>query len=146
AAADRAGTPGPEATPALVAVEGVTARYGAGPAVLVDINLAVRRGETVAVVGESGSGKTSLARVICGLLPCAGGSARFGAPPLPATLRARPREQLRRIQMVYQMPDVALNPRQTVLDIVGRPVALCLGASRERVRSRAVELLGMVDL
>jgi peptide/nickel transport system ATP-binding protein len=145
-ASGRAVTSGPEATPPLVGVDGVTARYGNGPAVLADVSLAVRRGETVAVVGESGSGKTSLARVICGLLPCEAGSVQFGGERLPATIRARTREQLRRIQMVYQMPDVALNPRQTVLDIVGRPVALCLGGSRKRVRARAGELLSMVDL
>jgi peptide/nickel transport system ATP-binding protein len=114
--------------------------------VLADVSLAVRRGETVAVVGESGSGKTSLARVICGLLPGEAGRVRFGGEALPRTVRERSREQLRRIQMVYQMPDVALNPRQTVLDIVGRPVALCFGAPRDRVRARAEELLGLVDL
>jgi peptide/nickel transport system ATP-binding protein len=136
---------GRAATP-LVTVDGVTARYGQGPPVLAEVGLAVHRGETVAVVGESGSGKTSLARVICGLLPCEAGSVSFGGERLAGTLRQRTREQLRRIQMVYQMPDVALNPRQTVLDIVGRPVALCSGAPRERVRARAEELLGMVDL
>jgi peptide/nickel transport system ATP-binding protein len=140
------GEPGPDAAPPLLAVDGVTARYGQGPPVLADVSLAVRRGETVAVVGESGSGKTSLARVICGLLPGEAGRVRFGGEALPRTVRERSREQLRRIQMVYQMPDVALNPRQTVLDIVGRPVALCFGAPRDRVRARAEELLGLVDL
>jgi peptide/nickel transport system ATP-binding protein len=71
---------------------------------------------------------------------------RLGGERLPGTLRERTREQLRRIQMVYQMPDVALNPRQTVLDIVGRPVALCFGLPRDRVRARVEELLSMVDL
>jgi peptide/nickel transport system ATP-binding protein len=116
-----AGEPGPEAAPPLLAVESVTARYGAGPPVLADVSLAVHRGETVAVVGESGSGKTSLARVICGLLPCEAGTVRLGGAPLPGRLGARSREQLRRIQMVYR-------------------------ASRARVRARAEELLGLVDL
>jgi ABC-type glutathione transport system ATPase component len=147
AAADRSGDAPAAGGPApLLSVDGITARYGDGPPVLADVHLSVHRGETVAVVGESGSGKTSLARVICGLLPGEGGSVRFAGERLAGSLRARTREQLRRIQMVYQMPDVALNPRQSVLDIVGRPVALCLGGSRERVRARAQELLEMVDL
>jgi peptide/nickel transport system ATP-binding protein len=48
--------------------------------------------------------------------------------------------------MVYQMPEVALNPRQTVLEIVGRPAALFFGASRHETRARVEELLRMVDL
>jgi peptide/nickel transport system ATP-binding protein len=141
------GSPPPaDLSPPVVAVDRVSARYGRSPRVLSEVELAVHQGETVAVVGESGSGKTTLARVICGLLPCEAGQVRFRGEPLPPSLRQRRRDQLRRIQMVYQMPDVALNPRQTVLDIVGRPVEFYFGLGRDRVRARVEELLRMTEL
>jgi peptide/nickel transport system ATP-binding protein len=130
----------------IVTVESVSARYGTGARVLQDVDVAIRRGETFAVVGESGSGKTSLARVICGVLGCERGQVRFGDETLPPRLGQRSREQLRRIQMVYQTPDVALNPRQTVLEIIGRPVSFYFGLSRQKVRARVEELLSLIDL
>ena len=79
----------------------------------------------MAVVGESGSGKSSLARVIVGLLPRGAATSSFDGKTLPPALaRAQPRTILRRIQMIYQMPDVALNPRQTLGEIIGRPLQL----------------------
>src|SRR5262249_11521007 len=130
-----------EAREPVLEIDRVSARYAKGEPVLRDIDLTVHRGETVAVVGESGSGKTTLARVICGLLPSEAGQLRFQGEPLPSVLRERSRDHLRRIQMVYQMPDVALNPRQTVLDIVGRPVTFYFGLGRDQVRARVEELL-----
>ena len=91
---------------------GVTARYIAGIDVIENIDLTIRRGRTVAVVGESGSGKSTLARVITGLLPPRVGEIRFDNQVLPASYKDRSRDWLRRLQMIYQMPDVALNPRQ----------------------------------
>lgn len=130
----------------LLALDRVSARYHKGAPVLNDISLTVHRGETVAIVGESGSGKTTLARVICGLLPCESGHLRFRGEVLPPRLTSRSRDQLRRIQVVYQMPEVALNPRQTVFDIIGRPASLLLGLSRAQMRARVEQLLDMVDL
>jgi peptide/nickel transport system ATP-binding protein len=137
--------PRSEANQPLITLERVSARYGSGTQVLRNVSLTVRPGETVAVVGESGSGKTTLARVICGLLSCETGHVRFRGEVLPR-LRERRRDHLRRIQMVYQSPDLALNPRQTVREIVGRPVSLHFGLPRHAVRSRVEELLRMVDL
>ncbi len=97
-----------------------------------DINLTVRKGETVAVVGESGSGKSTLARVITGLLPREAGDIRFQGTSLPPALAERSRDLLRRIQMIYQMPDVALNPRQKVGEIIGRPLSFYLGLHRRQ--------------
>ncbi len=91
----------------------------------------LRRGETLAIVGESGSGKSTLARVIVGLLPRASRATCCStATSLRPRLQDRSKDQLRRIQMIYQMPDVALNPRQTLLDIIGRPVQFYFGKSR----------------
>ncbi|MFO1195006.1 MAG: ATP-binding cassette domain-containing protein, partial [Rhodoferax sp.] len=75
------------------------------------VSLDVKRGETVAVVGESGSGKSTLARVITGLLPPRGGEIVFQGKALPPSLKGRSKELKRRIQLVYQIPDVAINPR-----------------------------------
>ncbi|HSY87133.1 MAG TPA: ABC transporter ATP-binding protein, partial [Verrucomicrobiae bacterium] len=130
----------------VLEVNGVTASYPKLAKVVNDINLTVRKGETVAVVGESGSGKSTLARVITGLLPREAGDIRFQGASLPPALAERSRDLLRRIQMIYQMPDVALNPRQKVGEIIGRPLSFYLGLTGARMRARIAELLKDIDL
>ncbi len=138
---DRAG-----GDPPLLAITDVVASYASLLRVIDGVSLEVRRGDTVAVVGESGSGKSTLARVITGLLPREAGDIRFQGETLPPALAQRTREQKRRIQMIYQMPDVALNPHQTLLDIIGRPIDFYFGRSRADIRKRVLELLRMMDL
>ena len=135
-----------EAVSPVLELRKVTASYAKLAKVVDDINLTVRKGETVAVVGESGSGKSTLARVITGLLPREAGDITFQGALLPPALAARKRDLLRRIQMIYQMPDVALNPRQKVGEIIGRPLNFYLGLSGARMRERVVELLRDIDL
>jgi len=94
----------------------------------------------------SGSGKSTLARVITGLLPPIEGRLSFAGDPLPPRLDGRQREQLRRLQLVHQMPDVALNPRQRVAEIIGRPLELFRGLKGKRQRLRTEELLNQVGL
>ncbi len=135
--------PGPDL---LLRVNAVDASYGGAVKVLENVTVFVPRGRTVAVVGESGSGKSTLARVITGLLPPQTGEIVFDGQPLPPALKHRPKELLRRLQMIYQMPDTALNPRRRVRDIIGRALEHHLGlkgAARDR---RTVELLEMVEL
>jgi peptide/nickel transport system ATP-binding protein len=132
--------------PPLLEVSNVVASYSSLLRVIDNVSVEVRRGDTVAVVGESGSGKSTLARVIIGLLPRESGDIRFRGQSLPPKLSSRNREQLRRIQMIYQMPDVALNPNQTLLEIIGRPVQFYFGRSRAEVRTRVLELLHLMDL
>jgi peptide/nickel transport system ATP-binding protein len=139
-------SPAPSDTP-LLEVRGITARYGgASVNVLEDVSLALPRGRTVAVVGESGSGKSTLARVVTGLLPPRAGETLLDGTPLPPSYRRRARATLRRIQMVYQMPDVALNPRQTVADAIGRPLSLYLGMDGAARRARIAQLLDQIGL
>ena len=135
-----------EAVSPVLELRKVTASYAKLAKVVDDINLTVRKGETVAVVGESGSGKSTLARVITGLLPREAGDITFQGALLPPALAARKRDLLRRIQMIYQMPDVALNPRQKVGEIIGRPLNFYLGLSGARMRERVAELLRDIDL
>ncbi len=125
---------------------GVTATYGADINVIEDIDLTIQRGRTVAVVGESGSSKSTLARVITGLLPPIAGQIRFDRQALPASYKERGRDLLRRLQMIYQMPDVALNPRQRVRDVIGRPLSFYFGMRRTQRDQRIAELLDMIDL
>jgi peptide/nickel transport system ATP-binding protein len=134
-----------DATP-ILQTQNVIASYRGGPRVIDDVSIELMRGDTLAVVGESGSGKSTLARVIVGLLPRQEGDVLFNGASLPARLESRSKDQHRRIQMIYQMPDVALNPRQTLLDIIGRPVAFYFNKSRAEVRARVEELLRQIDL
>ena len=117
----------PQEGQTLLEVQDVTAAYGDGVVVLKDITLMLGRSKTIAVVGESGSGKSTLARVITGLLPPMNGKIVFDGRELPPGFKQRGKEMLRRLQMIYQMPDVSLNPRQKVRDILGRPLAFYFG-------------------
>src|SRR5262245_16395042 len=130
----------------ILEVKNVVASYRGTVKVIDDVSINLYRGDTLAIVGESGSGKSTLARVIVGLLPRQKGDVLFEGVGLNARHLDRSRDQLRRIQMIYQMPDVALNPRQTLLDIVGRPVQFYFGKSRAEVRARVEELLRQIDL
>ncbi|HSA82790.1 MAG TPA: ABC transporter ATP-binding protein [Geminicoccaceae bacterium] len=129
----------------LLRADAVDAHYGSFQ-VLHRVSLEVPRGRTVAVVGESGSGKSTLARAICGLLPPSSGAISFAGQPLPPALETRSKDLLRRLQMIYQSPDTALNPRRRVHDMLGRPLESFLGlrgAARDR---RIDELLHMIEL
>jgi peptide/nickel transport system ATP-binding protein len=110
------------------------------------VGFRVGRAETVAVVGESGSGKSTLAYAAVGQIVPADGGFRFGEALLPPSYKARTADQRRRIQLIYQLPDIALNPRQSIGDILGRPVAFFEKLSRSAVRERVAELLRLVGL
>jgi len=129
----------------LLRVNAVDASYGGKVKVLENVTVFVPRGRTVAVVGESGSGKSTLARVITGLLPPQTGDIVFDGQTLPPSFKSRPRELLRRMQMIYQMPDTALNPRRRVRDIIGRALEHHLGLKGASRDKRAAEILDMVE-
>ncbi|MER8387933.1 ABC transporter ATP-binding protein [Mesorhizobium sp. M1428] len=130
----------------LLTIDNITAAYGRAVKVLQDVSIKVPRGRTVAVVGESGSGKSTLARVVTGLLPPLSGSISFAGQTLSKTLKLRPKEILRRIQMIYQMPDNALNPRQTVEEVIARPLEFYLGLKGAQRDRRIGELMHMVEM
>ena len=130
-----------------LSIKNVSARYlGMEFNVLEKINIDIMKGKTVAVVGESGSGKSTLARVITGLLPPNKGSIKFNDRPLTPELYARPREDLQSIQMIYQMADVAMNPRHKIKEIIGRPLQFYLGMESDAQNRRVSELLHQIEL
>ena len=137
--------------PALEVRE-VTAGYGQGPGgrplvtILRDVNLTIERGHTVGIIGESGCGKSTLARVIAGLLPPADGEIDLDGKPIAGSYRQREKDDLRRVQFVYQMADTALNPKHRIGDILGRSVELNLGLRGKAKREKVAEILTMVDL
>jgi len=132
----------------VLEVENVSASYtgNVNEKVLEDIDLKVRRARTVALVGESGSGKSTLARVITGLLPPLEGKVIYDGKELPPALKSRKPETLRIMQMIYQMPDTALNPRQRVRDVIGRPLTFYFGIKGKEKEGRIRELLEMIEL
>jgi peptide/nickel transport system ATP-binding protein len=131
----------------VLEIKNIFARYPrADQDVLADISMEIPKGKTVAVVGESGSGKSTLARVITGLLPPQSGAIEFENQELPKMLAGRDKEQLRAIQMIYQMPDVALNPRQKISEVIGRPLEFYLGLKGASKKARVGELLEQIEL
>ena len=136
----------PEAPPVL-SVQNVTARYrGTNFDVLKNVSIDLPAGQTLAVVGESGSGKSTLARAITGLLPPTSGRITFAGRVLSNDVRGRSKDDLREIQMIYQMADTAMNPRQTVGTIVGRPLELYFGLKGAERDRRVQELLDQIEM
>ena len=129
----------------VISLQNVTAAYGKVP-VLKDVSFDIHRERTVAVVGESGSGKSTAARCITGLLPPLSGQILNNGEVLPADYRQRSRDQLRQIQMIYQMADTALNPRMKVSEIIGRPVEFYLGLTGEEKKRRVYTLFEQIEL
>ncbi len=130
----------------ILEIENVSASYTGKDLVLQDIDLKIRRGRTVALVGESGSGKSTLARAITGLLPPIKGRVIYDGKDLPPALKNRKKDSLRVMQMIYQMPDTALNPRQRVSKVIGRPLQFYYGIGGKEGEKRVLDLLDMIEL
>lgn len=136
----------PEGTP-LLSVKNVTAAYGGGLVkVLKNVSVDILPGQTLAVVGESGSGKSTLARAITGLLPPEQGSIGFAGRTLSNALRNRTKIDLRELQMIYQMADTAMNPRQTIATIVGRPLEFYFGIRGAERDRQVTDLLDKIEM
>ncbi|WP_455922561.1 ABC transporter ATP-binding protein [Pseudomonas putida] len=142
----------PTATP-LLTIRGMTAGYGPRDLqgmpyirVLEDIDLTLHRGQAMGIIGESGSGKSTLARVVAGLLQPARGEVLFDGQPLSGDLKGRSADQFRRIQMVFQNADTALNPMHSIANILGRPLRAYHGLKGAAQQRRIDELLDLVKL
>jgi peptide/nickel transport system ATP-binding protein len=137
----------------LLRVTGLIAGYGGTTKqglpslpVLHDVNFTILPGSVLGMIGESGCGKSTLARVIAGLLPASQGTVALDGDLLPARAADRSREQLRRIQIVFQSADVALNPAHRVSRILARPLQFYHGLSGTDAARRVRDLLDMVRL
>ena len=133
----------------LLAVSGLRAEHRGHHGVLTvarDVSFTVGQGECVALVGESGSGKTTIARTIVGLHPIAAGRITLGGQELAGTARVRSREQRRRVQIIFQNPSDALNPRHPARTIVARAARTLRGLSWPDALEHANKLLELVRL
>jgi len=146
----------PDAPP-LIEVEGLSVRFGRrglmdqilgrpGEAVhaVSGVSLSLGAGETFGLVGESGCGKSSLARALVGLNPFEG-EIRLGGETLSGVDRMT-RAYRKAVQIVFQHPDLSLNPRMTVGEIVGRPIRLYEGIGGAALAERVAGLLDQVRL
>ncbi len=135
-----------------IEVKNITAGYGGivngKPAITVlrDIDVKIKNSHVVGVIGESGCGKSTLARVMAGLLPAAKGEVILDGKKLEADLKHRSKDELQKVQFVYQMADTALNPRQLIGDILGRPIEFYRGLKGKQRREEVANLLRMVEL
>jgi peptide/nickel transport system ATP-binding protein len=80
------------------------------------------------------------------LLPPSKGSVVYDGKKLTPDLKSRPKEQLRVMQMIYQMPDTALNPKQKVHKVIGRPLQFYFGMNEKEKEKRVYELLEKIEL
>jgi len=128
-----------------LAVRNVAVSYG-NHRVVEDVSFNLPKGRTMAIIGESGSGKSSLARAIAGIVAPAHGKIRFGATDLAPRFQRRTPEQLRSIQMIFQSPDVSLNPKHSVGDVIGRPLEFYKGQKGAERDGNVRRLLEMIEL
>ncbi|MCI8211407.1 peptide ABC transporter [Pseudomonas sp. S25] len=87
-----------------------------------DMNLSMARGEILGIIGESGSGKSTLAKALTGLTPFTG-AVYFDGTPIAGPAQMD-RDYRRKVQIIFQHPDASLNPRQTIGQILSRPLRL----------------------
>jgi oligopeptide transport system ATP-binding protein len=104
-------------------------------------------GETLGLVGESGSGKSTLARAVIGTIPSSGGQIIYEGRDLATMTAQETRRHRRDVQMVFQDPLAALNPRMTVGDIIAEPLVTHEpDTPRKEVKARVAELMEKVGL
>ncbi|MDF2989811.1 MAG: transporter ATP-binding protein [Microbacterium sp.] len=126
-------------------IDRLSVRYGRST-VVDDVSLVVPAGRTLGLVGESGSGKSTIAAAVVGLVPAAAGEVRVGGV-VASGRGTSAREARRRLQLVFQDPFSALDPRMSV----GESIAEALRATgktftRDARVARVRELLGLVHL
>jgi len=112
-----------------------------------DVSFTIETGKTVGLVGESGSGKTTVGRTILKLVPSTSGEIFFDGREILSLSEGAFRPLRREIQMIFQDPFGSLNPRMTILNIVGEALEIHFPEmSRNDRRDRVVDLLRQVGL
>jgi peptide/nickel transport system ATP-binding protein len=135
-----------------IEVKNMTAGYGGivdgEPVIpiLKDINVSVKNGHVVGVIGESGCGKSTMARVMAGMLPPSKGDIILDGKKLEGDLHDRKLSELQKVQFVFQMADTALNPKQLIGNIIGRPLEFYHGLKGREKHAKVAEILDLVEL
>jgi peptide/nickel transport system ATP-binding protein len=129
----------------LVEARKLTKEYGASR-VVDEVSFTIARGETLGLVGESGSGKSTVARMLLRLVEPTSGQVLFDGTDVLAAGKHELRALRQRMQMVFQDPFAALDPKMRVREIVAEPFAIHGGYKRDVVRARVTELLNEVGL
>jgi peptide/nickel transport system ATP-binding protein len=130
---------------ALLATEEIVCAFGNHRAVD-SVSLSLDPGEALGLVGESGSGKSTVARMLLRLIEPTSGEVYFDGDPLPPASSSPMRALRRRMQIVFQDPYAALNPRMNVRQILAEPFAIHREPPPEGMPARLRELLGSVGL
>jgi len=136
----------------MIETEGISKSYTSGflhkqhKTVVRNVSFTIGKGETMGLVGESGSGKTTLGRILLRLEEPTAGAIWFDGTELTA-LRGRALQKIRpRMQIVFQDPDTALDPRMTAGDSIAEPIRIWQPAGRHDIDNRVAELLELVGL
>jgi peptide/nickel transport system ATP-binding protein len=122
------------------------ARHGGVARVVDEVSFAIQPGEALGLVGESGCGKTTVARILLRLIEPSAGEVLFEGRPLPPASSTEMRALRRRMQIVFQDPYAALNPRMTVAQILAEPFRIHREPPPEGLPARLAELLRSVGL
>ncbi|HEY9594423.1 MAG TPA: ABC transporter ATP-binding protein [Spirochaetia bacterium] len=137
----------------LVEIRGVTKRHarhgllagGSGAPAVDDVSLTIQRGEVFGLVGESGCGKTTLARAVLHLDPPTAGEIVYDGMSLGSMSRRTLRAMRRRMQIVFQDPHAALDPRMRIRDSMEEGLRNLHVPRRER-EARVADLLSVVGI
>ena len=130
----------------LLEARGLVKEYGAGRRVVDDVSFAIRRGETLGLVGESGSGKSTVARMLLRLVDPTAGEVRYKGRDLLAASSNEMRATRCKMQIVFQDPYAALNPRMRVREILTEPFAIHNQKPEEGLAAMLSEMLRMVGM
>ena len=125
---------------------GVLRRVNGSVRAVDDVSLSIQPGTTLGLVGESGSGKSTLARVVLRLIDPTAGSITVSGKDITSLRGPALRRHRESMQMVFQDPYSSLDPKQSIADIVGEPLAIHTSMSRAERDQRVMELLAQVGL
>ena len=130
----------------LLEARGLSKSYDAGALAVDNVSFSIERGETLGLVGESGSGKSTIARIVLGLIEPTSGSVIFDGQHVTGISDRGLRPMRRRMQVVFQDPFAALNPRMRVRDIIAEPLVIHRACPHSDLPARVAELLRSVGL
>ncbi len=111
-----------------------------------DVDLRIAPGTTLGLVGESGSGKSTLARLVTRLIEPTNGRVELNGTDITTLRGPKLRRERQGMQMVFQDPYSSLDPRQSILEVVGEPLRIHTDLNRAQRQQRVIELLGQVGI